>query len=185
MMEKKHGPWTIKGRESKYRHELMEILEDQVVKPNGEPGKYTTARIKPGVAVVPVDAEGFAYLITDARYAIGRESVEAAAGAIDEGERPLDAAKRELREEIGIEAGEWTELGLVDPITSLVDSPSHLFLARGLKFGEKRQEGGETMETARMKLDEARRMALDGRITHGSSCVLIFRAHDRLTNPGE
>lgn len=181
-MNKKHGPWTIKGSERKFRHRLIEVYEDEVVRPNGEPGVYATVRVKEGSSVLALDAEGFAYLASEFRYAVGRDSIETVGGAIDEGERPVDAARRELREELGIEAADFVALGTVDPITSIVDSPSNLFLARDLRFVEKRQEGSERIKTVKVKLEEAVRMALDSRITHGASCVLILRAHHYLND---
>ena len=95
---------------------------------------------------------------------------------------PLEAAaRRELREELGIEAASLVALGRVDPVTSLIDSPSHLFLATGLTFVEKENEGSERIKTARMPLAEAARMALDGDITHGTSCTLILRAQNHMS----
>lgn len=179
---RENGPWKIKSTTAKYKSELIELYEDEVVKPNGEPGTYSIVRVKPGVCVLPVDEEGFVYLARDFRYALGRECVEAVAGAIDEGEPRADAARRELKEELGIEATDFVELGLVDPMPSLVDSPSHLFLARGrLKFKEKELEAGENVRTMKVKLSEAVRMVIESEITHGASCVLILRANDYLT----
>jgi 8-oxo-dGTP pyrophosphatase MutT (NUDIX family) len=178
---RENGPWKIKSTTAKYKSEMMELYEDDVIKPNGEPGTYAIARIKPGVSVLPLDNEGFVYLARDFRYAVGRECVEAVAGGIDEGEPREEAARRELKEELGIEAQDFIELGWIDPMPSLVDSPSHLFLATGrLKFKEKELEAGENVRTVKIKLSEAVRMVMRGEITHGSSCVLILRANDYL-----
>lgn len=178
---RENGPWKIKSTTAKYKSELIDLYEDEVIKPNGEPGTYSTVCVKPGVSVLPVDEEGSVYLARDFRYAVGRECVEAVAGAIDEGEPPVDAARRELKEELGIEAADFVELGIVDPMPSLVDSPSHLFLARGrLRFREKELEAGENVRTLKVKLSEALRMVIEGEITHGASCVLILRASDYL-----
>lgn len=183
-MKKKHGPWTIHGSELKYRHKLIEVYEDEVTKPNGETGEYAFVRVKPGASVLDVDEEKFVYLIREFRYAVGRESVEAVGGAMDEGETPEEAARRELKEELGITAQKLTPLGQVDPMTSMIDSPSHLFLATKLSFGEKEQEGGESMQTVKMPFDEAVEKTLAGEITHGSSCVLILRARNHLAGAG-
>jgi 8-oxo-dGTP pyrophosphatase MutT (NUDIX family) len=180
-MTRKHGPWTIKETTQKYRHELIEVYEDEVIKPDGSPGVYARVRVKPGVSVLALDAAGTVYLAREFRYAIGEVSLEVVSGAIEDGEEPIKSAQRELREELGIEAGEWTLLGRVDPITSIIDSPSILFLARALKFKEKKQEGSERIEAVKVSLDEAARMAIDGEITHGTSCVLILRALARIS----
>jgi 8-oxo-dGTP pyrophosphatase MutT (NUDIX family) len=176
---RENGAWKIKSTTQKYKSELIELYEDEVIKPNGEPGTYATVCVKHGVSVLPLDEEGFVYLARDFRYALGRETFEVVGGAVDEGEAALEAAKRELKEELGIEADDFIELGQVDPMPSLVDSPSNLFLARGrLKFREKELEAGENVRTVKLKLSEAVRMVMQGEITHGSSCVLILRAND-------
>jgi ADP-ribose pyrophosphatase len=178
---RENGPWKIKSTTAKYKSELIELYEDEVIKPNGEHGTYAIARIKQGVSVLPLDEEGFVYLAKDFRYAAGRETVETVAGAIDEGEPGEEAARRELKEELGIEANEFVALGKVDPMPSLVDSPSYLFLAKGrLKFEEKELEAGENVRTLKVKLADAVRMVIEGEITHSSSCVLILRANDYL-----
>src|SRR5947209_13836306 len=98
-MAEKHGPWTILDRASKYSSRQLEIVEDQVIKPDGERDTYAFVQVKPGASVLPMDEEGFVYLIKEFRYAIGRVSVEAASGAIEEGESPRDTARKETREE--------------------------------------------------------------------------------------
>jgi 8-oxo-dGTP pyrophosphatase MutT (NUDIX family) len=178
---RENGPWKIKSTKAVYESELIELYEDDVIKPNDEPGTYTTVRVKAGVSVLPLDEEGFVYLAGDFRYAVGRETIEVVGGAIDEGEERADAARRELKEELGIEAEDFIEMGQVDPMTSLIDSPSYLYLARGpLRFKGKELEGGENVKTKKMKLSEAVRMVMRSEITHGSSCVLILRTKDYL-----
>lgn len=178
---RENGPWKVKSTKALYKSELIELHEDEVIKPNNEPGTYTTVRVKAGVSVLPLDEEGFVYLARDFRYAAERETIEVVGGAIDEGEERQEAARRELKEELGIEAEDFIELGQVDPMTSLIDSPSYLFLARGsLRFKEKELEGGENVRTTKLKLSEAVRMVMRSEITHGSSCVLILRASDFL-----
>ncbi|HEV3470677.1 MAG TPA: NUDIX hydrolase [Pyrinomonadaceae bacterium] len=175
-MEKKHGPWTIRSSERLYKDEFVEFWVDECVKPDGEPGRRATLRMLPGVAVLPVDAEGFVYLVRQFRYAVGRESVEAVQGALDEGEEAEAAARRELKEELGVEAREVTDLGPVDAVTSQVFSPARLFLARGLGFGEHEREGTEVLRPVKLRLEEAVRMVLDSEITQATTCVLILKA---------
>jgi 8-oxo-dGTP pyrophosphatase MutT (NUDIX family) len=133
--------------------------------------------MRPGISVLAMDGEGFVYLTVEFRYAVGRESVEVVSGAIDNDESPLCAAKRELREELGIVAVDWLDLGVTDPFTSVVHSQAHLFLARDLSFTEPQCEPTEIIRPLRMKLDKAVRLVFDSDITHGPSCVLILKAH--------
>jgi 8-oxo-dGTP pyrophosphatase MutT (NUDIX family) len=177
---KKHGPWTIKETRSIYRDKLMEVFEDEVIKPDGTDGTYSTVKFKDGAAILALDDDGFVYLAKEFRYALGREDVAIVGGAIDEGEEPIEAARRELREELGIEAGEWTEMGRMHHSTSMVDSTSTLFLARHLTFTEKDEDSSEEIETVKMPFTEAVEKALNGEFTHASTCVLILRAQQHL-----
>ena len=88
----------------------------------------------------------------------------------------MKTAKRELKEELGIEAKEWIDLGLVDPFTAVVKSSQKIFLARKLKFGKDNQEVTEDIKLVKVKLEKAVKMVMDSVITHGASCVLILKA---------
>lgn len=175
-MERKHGPWTIRGTTEKHRDEFLAVYEDTVVRPDGEPGTYTTVRLKPGVSVLPVEPDGSIYLTRQFRYATGAESVEVVSGGIEDGADAEESAKKELREELGIEASELISLGRMDMDTSIVHSPVSLFLARGLKFREAEQEGTERIEPFRTTLRRAVEMVLQSEITHSPSCVLLLKA---------
>jgi len=188
-MAQKYGPWTIKERDRKYQDSFIDVREDQVVRPDGQPGTYSTVVMKPGVAILPIDSDGSTgtgkanrtvYLVRQFRYALGKESLEVVSGGLEENEHPFEAAQREIHEELGIKAKEWSELGVFDIDTSIVHCPVHLFLARQLTFRESHQEGTETIETVRLSLDEAVQMVMDSKITHAPSCVLILKAHNVL-----
>ncbi len=181
-MATKHGPWTIKETAQKFHNEFFEVIEDQVIQPDGEPGSYATVRMKAGVSVLPLDDEGYVYLTRQFRYAVGRESIEAASGGRDEDESALEAGRREVSEELGIEADVWIELGAMETDTSIVSSPVEHFLARGLTFKQPDREGSEVMQTVKMPFAEAVLIVLDGRITHASSCLLILKAQSYLKN---
>jgi 8-oxo-dGDP phosphatase len=175
-MERKNGPWTIKETELKYRNDFIEVRQDQVIQPDGKPGAYATVTVKPGVAILAVGDNNEAYLTSQFRYALGEESLEAVSGAVDEGESPQEAARRELREELGIEAGELIDLGRLCIDTSIIKAPVTLFLARKLTFIKPQREGSETIKTVRMKFNEVVEAVMKGRIVHGPSCVLILKA---------
>jgi ADP-ribose pyrophosphatase len=173
---REHGPWRIRSTRQVHRDPWITLTMDDVIRPDGNPGTFSVVQVKPGVSVLALDEEGFVYLTEEFRYAVGCRSVEVVSGGIDPGEDPLAAARRELKEELGIEAAEWDDLGAVDPFTSMVLSPARLFLARGLSFGEHDREGTELIKCLKMPLAEAVQAVLDSRITHGPSCVLILKA---------
>jgi 8-oxo-dGTP pyrophosphatase MutT (NUDIX family) len=184
VVEKKVGRWTIKGSERVYRDDFVEFWVDEVEGPDGKPGRRAVTKLLPGVSVLALDAEGFVHLVKTLRYAVGRESVEAVAGAIDEGEEPREAARRELREELGIEAEELLDLGHADAVTSQVLSPSRLFLARGLKFGEPEREETEDIEPVKVSLEEAVSLVMSGEITQSLTGLVILKAEKFISDEG-
>jgi ADP-ribose pyrophosphatase len=171
------GLWRVNKTVQRYKNSWLELNEDQVVRPDGEFGIFATVSMRPGVSVLAMDSDSRVYLTNEYRYAIERESIEVVSGGIEEGESPYVAARRELREELGIEAAQWIELGSVDPFTSSIHSPAKLYLARNLCLVEPEPEATEIIKVLKVDLNEAMRMVLESEITHGPSCVLILKTH--------
>jgi 8-oxo-dGTP pyrophosphatase MutT (NUDIX family) len=182
-MATKHGPWVIEETTHVYEDEFIKVNEDKVIKPDGQGGTYATARVKPGVAVLAVEEEGSVYLTKQFRYATGRDSIEVVCGALEEGEPPLEAAKRELREEVGIEASEWRELGTIDLEGSIVNCQSNLFIAKSLKQIETDRDPTERIKTLQVTLGKAVDMVMNCEITHGPSIALILKTHNLESKP--
>ena len=180
-MKKKNGEWTIKRTEKIFENDFFKVFEDDVIAPDGKDDKYATIDFPPGVSVLPVDDEGNIYLTRQFRYAPGRECVEAIAGAI-ENEGRLQAAKREAREELGIEAEDWKYSGKIQSDTGITNSLCHLYLARRLTFKKPNRESSENIKTIKMKLDKAVEKVMKGEITHPQACILILKAEKILSS---
>jgi ADP-ribose pyrophosphatase len=178
-MEKQNGPWTIKASTQKYKNEFIEVIEDSVINPDKTDGTYATVQMKPGICILAIDDENNVYLTKQFRYALGAESLEVIAGGSEEGS-PLENAKREAKEEVGIEAEEWIDLSSAETDTSIVRSPAHFFIARKLKISEPEREGVEVMKTVKMSFDEAVEKVLSGEIKHALSGLLILKAKLKL-----
>lgn len=108
----------------------------------------------PSVAVVAVDREDRVVLVRQSRVPAGGTLVELPAGGVEDGESPLETAKRELREETGLHGGEWLELAAVYTSPGFCDEKMHLFLARGLEEGDAAPEGSEDIELVRVPISE-------------------------------
>ena len=107
----------------------------------------------PAVAIVPVDTDGCVTLVRQPRVAAGGPLLELPAGGVEDGESPLETAKRELQEETGLHGGEWVEVATVFTSPGYTDEKMHLFLATGLERGEASPEGSEEIELVRVSLD--------------------------------
>jgi 8-oxo-dGTP pyrophosphatase MutT (NUDIX family) len=174
-MEKKNGNWTIKETKQVFDNDFFKVLDDRVIKPNGENGSYATIEFVPGVSVLPIDDEDFVYLTRQFRYSAGQETLEVVAGGIED-ESPLDAAKREVKEELGISAEEFDEIGTIQIDNSIIKGQSTLFVARKLTFGETDRDEAEEMETVKISFKDAVEKVFNGEITHAPSCILLLRA---------
>ena len=131
--------------------------------------------------MLPLDDGGNVHLTEEFHYGVGRTTIEVVSGGIEPGEDAEIAARRELAEELGITAEEWTDMGVCDPFTSIVVSPTRLFLARTLSFGDAALEGTERIHRRAIPFAEAVQMVFDSRITHGPSCVLILKTQQLLS----
>jgi len=169
------GKWRVRSTEKIFENAFFAVFEDEVIKPTGDEGKYATVRFKEGVAVLPIDDDDNVYLTRQFRYAINRADIEVLAGSV-EGEGDLDAAKRETKEELGIEATRWIDVGTVHSLTSTARCTSRQFIARGLSFGEPHNEGTEDIELMKIRLSDALEMVRSGDITDGDTCLLIMKA---------
>lgn len=157
-----------------YENDWIRVREDRVARPDGEPGIYGVVHYKNiAVGVLPVE-DGHTYLVGQYRYPLEQYSWEIPEGGCPAGEEPLEAARRELREETGFEAGRWRRLGESHLSNSVSDERAVWFLARGLTPGERQPEGTEALEVRRVRIEEAVEMALDGRITDALSQTAIM-----------
>ena len=155
---------------------LLKVRRDRVRLPDG--GEATREYIRhPGaVAVVPLFDDGTVLLERQFRYPHRRTFIEVPAGKLDAGEPPLDTAKRELLEETGYAAQEWTRLGTMHTAIAYTDEAIALFLCRKMtRVGEPKLDPGEFVETLIVPFDEAIAMVRDGRITDSKSvCSLLW-----------
>ncbi len=161
---------------------LVKLRLDSVVLPRGTEATYEYVEIKNGSSTLAMDDNGDVWLVREWKYAIDRPSLEVVSGGIEPGEEPLAAARRELREEAGLTAERWTSMSFVDPFTTMLSCPNHLFLAQGLTRVAHDPEEAEVIELCRIPLQEAVELVMTGGITHGSSCVAILKAARLVAN---
>jgi ADP-ribose pyrophosphatase len=137
-----------------------------------------------GVGVLPLHEDGTVTLIRQLRPAVDGKLLEIPAGRFDPGEDPATCGCRELAEETGLAAGKLESLGIMHPSPGVCDEKIHLFLATDLLQNVASPEHYEEIETVRIPLEKALRMAADGEITDSKTSLALFRsAHGRQTIP--
>lgn len=154
-----------------YENRWIRVREDQVVKPDGSRGIYGVIEVvNPAVFVVALTAREEVVLVELERYTIGRTSLEVPAGATD-GEDPLVAARRELREETGLVAEQWQQVGEMNALNGVANAPEIVFLATGLSDGGAGDERAEEGITAvrEVPFGDALRLIASGEIVDGET----------------
>ena len=156
---------------------MLQVYLDRIALPDGGRSQREYIRHVGAVAIVPLTDDGRVIVERQFRYPIGRVITEIPAGKLDSyGEDRLGAAKRELREETGIEAGEWTDMGDFIPAAAYCDERITLFLARGLRFGERHTDEDEFLNVFSVPFEEMLDDVLSGRITDAKTQTAILKA---------
>jgi len=131
------------------------------------------------INVIALTEDGRIPMVRQYRFGIEALTLEIPGGMCDANEAPLDAAKRELKEETGYESDDWTALGWVHPNPPLQNNRCHTFLARGArKTTEPQLDPNERIEQALVPLDEIAQKMTDGEITH-ALVIVAFQLYRR------
>lgn len=163
--------------ENVYDGEILHVYKDTVTLPNGKLATREAIRHVGAVGILPVTEDGRVIIERQFRYPIAQVVTEIPAGKLDrKTEDRLSAAKRELREETGITADEWIDMGLYYPVPAYSDEKITLYLARGLHYGEQDLDEDEFLNTEAVPLEELVRAVMAGEITDGKTQVAILKA---------
>jgi ADP-ribose pyrophosphatase len=150
--------------------------------PDGREVELEIVRHPGGAVAAAVNERGEVCLIRQWRHAAGGFIWEVPAGRLDAGEAPEAAARRELLEEAGVIAAEWTSLGAMLPSPGFCDERLHLFLARGLTLVPAQQEHDEHIAIHWRPLAQALAMAASGEIEDGKTLAILLRADRALAS---
>lgn len=155
---------------------LLKVSRDRVRLPDGKDAVREYVRHPGAVVVVAVTADGRLVFERQFRYPLKRSFLELPAGKIDADEAILDCAKRELREETGYDATEWTHLGVMHPCIGYSDERIEVFLAKGLIQVGRALDEGEFLEVLQFTFAEAVAAVHDGRVTDSKTITALFLA---------
>ncbi|MSQ53784.1 MAG: NUDIX hydrolase [Betaproteobacteria bacterium] len=148
---------------------FIKVRRDVVRLPDGSHGVREFIRHPGAVMVIPLFPNGDVLLERQFRYPHGRDFIELPAGKLEPGEPHLETAKRELLEETGYVAAEWTRLTVLHTTIAYTDEAIELWLAKGLRYEGQRLDEGEFLEVLKLPFEEALAMVKDGRITDAKS----------------
>ncbi len=178
------NPWQTLSTRQIYENPWFRVREDQVIRPDGNPGIYGVVEFADSVGVVALNENGEIALVGQWRYTRNRNTWELPIGSSKTADGDmLRAAQRELREETGVEAESWERIGVLDCIVGATTERATLFLARDLKQGEAQPDPEEAIVVRWVPMAEAVDMVMRDEITECISVAAILRAEKLTSHP--
>ena len=177
MQHPEDNPWKITSEKVIYDNPWINLTEYRVINPSGNPGIYGKVHYKNlAIGILPLDDELNTYLVGQYRFALNQYSWELPeGGGLLEINDPLAAAKRELLEETGLKANNWTELQRMHLSNSVTDELNIIYLARGLEQFEAEPEDTEQLQVQKLPLEEVYQMICRNEITDAITVAAVLR----------
>ncbi|MGU3294801.1 NUDIX domain-containing protein [Williamsia sp. M5A3_1d] len=178
--------FSVIGSDTVYDGAILALRVDELTMPGDRTAKREVVEHHGAVAIVAVDADGAIATVTQYRHPVRRRLRELPAGLMDSGadESPVDAARRELMEEVGVEADHWHTLVDVASSPGFTDEALRVFVAEGLREVDRPDAHDEEadMDIDWIPLDDAVAMVFAGEIVNVTSvCGILALAHVRAT----
>ncbi len=172
------NPWRTLSEREAYANPWIRVSHREVLNPAGGPGIYGVVQFKNvAVGIVPLDAEGYTWLVGQYRYTLERYTWEIPEGGGPLGTDPLVAARRELLEETGITAQRWTPLLEMHTSNSVTDEYGVAYIAQDLTMGTAQPEETEQLHLRRLPFAEVVEMVMSGEMTDALSMIAVLKTH--------
>lgn len=163
-------------REEIYDGAVLHVVKDTVELPNGKCAIREMCLHVGAVCVIPLLSDGRVIMERQYRYPHGRVFFEIPAGKLNfKEENPLEAAKRELREETGALAKSYTPLGMLVPSPALISERIHMYLAEDISFGERELDDDEFLDVELIPIDELYKMVISGEIEDSKTQIAVLK----------
>ncbi|MDK2820057.1 MAG: ADP-ribose pyrophosphatase [Clostridia bacterium] len=153
---------------------ILKVHRDQVKLPNGKTSSREVVDHPGAVSIVALDDDKNIYLVRQFRYPVNKVLLEVPAGKLDGGEDPLDCAKRELAEEVGVAASEWQKILTFYTTPGFSNEIMHAFLAKGLTPHIEDKDEDEFLEVIKIPLKDAVNKILKGEIQDAKTISSIL-----------
>lgn len=170
--------WQINSRTHVHDNPWFAVDAFDATAPTGAPAKYYLQQFKnTAVGVVPLHDDGTITLVGQWRFPFNTYSWELPEGGAPKGEDPIEGAKRELREEAGLEAANWRHLLTMQLSNSCSDEVAHGYLATGLSPIADDPDATEELAIARAPFGEVLKAIASGRIQDAITVAMLLRVY--------
>jgi 8-oxo-dGDP phosphatase len=177
-MAPKGRPWASRSCEVAFDNPWLALTLHDATAPTGAPARYAAVRYKNlAIGILPLFEDGSLVLVGQHRFPLMDYSWELPEGGAPLDEDPLDGARRELREEAGLEAADWREILAFQLSNSVTDERGHVYLATGLTAADCEPDPTEDLQLARVPFREALDLALRGEIKDMITLAALLRAY--------
>lgn len=166
--------WKNISQKTILKTDLFDVKEIKFKRSAGEIKIHHEVERAPVVSIFPLTDQYDIYLISQYRSMLKKTVLEAVAGYVEKNENVIAAAKRELKEEIGVEAQQLEEIARIQVAGSVIKGTVNLFLAKGLEFGEANLDEDEEISIIKMPLSQAVEKVMTGEIDHAASIIGIL-----------
>lgn len=167
------GEWSTQASRKIYEGHILNLRLDEVRLPTGKVAIREIVEHRPAVAMLPVRQDGTVLLIRQYRDAIRKEILEIPAGILNTGESPLEAARRELQEEIGYDAGILEEWGSFFTSPGFSDEKVTLFFATGLVESRLEPDDDEFIHVVPVKREDIPNLLASGRVEDAKTVAAL------------
>jgi 8-oxo-dGTP pyrophosphatase MutT (NUDIX family) len=175
-MNELHNPWKVLRDKKVYENPWIKLTEFDVINPSGGKGIYGKVHFKSiATGALPLDEDLNTYLVGQYRFTIDQYSWEIPEGGGAFGVDPVESAKRELLEETGLVAAEWTKVVELHLSNSVSDEYAVIYLARKLSQQTASPEETEQLQVKKVPFEEAYQMVERGEITDSMSVAAILK----------
>lgn len=172
------NPWKVLDSREIYDNKWINVIEFNVINPTGGKGVYGKVHFKnKAIGIIPLDEQLNTYLVGQYRFTLDQYSWEIPEGGGPHDEDILEAAKRELKEETGLVAEEWTLIQEMYLSNSVSDEYSAIFLARKLKQEAAMPDETEQLVVKKVPFAEVYEMVQKGQITDSVAVAGILKVH--------
>lgn len=170
------GDWIVKNSNEVYDNAWITVRHYEVTTPGGTAGIYGEVDFKNlAIGIIPIDTEGYTWRVGQFRFPLNAYSWEIPEGGGPLGINPLESAKRELQEEVGYAADEWTEFLQMDLSNSVTNERAVVFLAESLTFLGTSHEDTENLRLERLHFSTLYNQVLNGSIRDSISVAAVLK----------
>lgn len=171
------NPWTVLSKRIAYNNPWIQVIEHDVLNPSGNPGLYGVVHVKSlAVGVLPLDDQGFTFLVGQYRFPGDYFSWELPEGGGAMEEPAETSGARELREETGLKAAFWLRFLRMDISNAISDEMAFGLIAWDLEQCPPEPEEDEKIVVRRVAFREALEMAMSGEIIDSFAQTMLFKA---------